>query len=154
LHWSLYYWSTDLCISLFKTVKLITMAASHDKLLSQMHLWMWNERPQTRGMYHANFNNLPLELEHSLPLKVKLRLMSNMKAIGLVKDVLDSEFFWAGRLYMFDAKTEKDKLSVGQKEIIEKLKTQGGNGMEIRSLESFKSEIDCILTNGCLTTEL
>ena len=130
------------------------MAASHEKLQSESHLFLHNEHPELRGLFHANFNGLPLILERVIPLTVKLRIMSILKAVGLVKGVLDYEFYYAGRLYMFDFKVDKDKLSKEQLEVGAALVKQGGAFCEIRSLEQFKEEIDCILTNGCLISEL
>ena len=126
------------------------MAATHDKLLSDMHLWLWNEHPETRYLYHANFNNLQLILEKMLPVQLKIKLMSAMKSIGSVKGVLDAEFYWNGRLYGFDAKVGSDKLKKEQKEYIEALRAQGGDGCEIRSLEEFKGHIESIIANGKL----
>ena len=129
------------------------MASGHDNLLANMHQWMWNEHPETRYMYHANFNNLPLALESMLPVNIKIRLMSVMKAIGAVKGVMDSEFYWQGRLFAFDAKIGNDRLSKEQLAFGAALVAQGGAFCEIRSLEQFKTEIEYILKHGCLTTE-
>ena len=130
------------------------MAAGHDNLLKEMHMWLWNTHPETRYMYHANFNGLPPLLEKLIPYELKMRIMSVLKGVGLVKGVLDAELYWNGRLYMFDAKVGTDKLSKEQKECIAALEANGGAGCEIRSLEQFKSEIDSIINNGCLTSEL
>lgn len=129
------------------------MAANHDNLLASMHEWLWNTHSETRGMYHANFNNLPLVLESMLPLPVKTRLMAVMKHIGAVKGVLDAEFYWAGRLYAFDAKMGVDKFSKDQQEYVKALRAQGGSAIEIRSLEQFRAEIANILEHGCLVEE-
>lgn len=129
------------------------MAASHDNLLADMHTWLWNTHPETRGLYHANFNNLPLALESMLPLPLKMRLMGVMKHIGAVKGVMDAELFWSGRLYFFDAKIGTDKLSKDQLDVGSALFSQGGAFTSIRSLEQFQTEIKNILEHGCLTTE-
>lgn len=82
-----------------------------------------------------------------------MRIIPTLKAVGLVKGVLDYEWFHNGRLYMFDAKVGTDKLSKEQKECIAALEANGGVGCEIRSLEQFKAEVDSIINNGCLTSE-
>ena len=129
------------------------MAAQHDKLQSQSHLFIHNEHPELRGLFHANFNGLPLMLERVIPLNVKVRIMSTLKAVGLVKGVMDYEFYYSGRLYMFDFKVDTDKLSKEQLEVGSALVAQGGAFCEIRSLEQFQREIESILKNGCLTIE-
>jgi len=130
------------------------MAQLHDQLLANMHEWLWNEHPETRYMYHANFNNLPLALESMLPVSVKMRLMSVIKHIGAVNGVMDAEFYWAGRMYAFDAKVGADRLSKEQLAFGAALLAQGGAFCEIRSLEQFKAEVECVLDNGCLINEM
>jgi hypothetical protein len=129
------------------------MANNHERLQSQCHIFLHNEYPELRGLFHANFNGLPLMLERVIPLNVKLRIMSTLKAVGLVKGVLDYELYHSGRLYMFDFKVGSDKLSKDQLEVGAALVKQGGAFCEIRSIEQFKEEIQSILTNGQLTTE-
>lgn len=68
-----------------------------------------------------------------------------MKSLGLVKGVLDFEFYYAGTLYVFDFKVGKDKLSKEQKEYIKAIEKQEGQGFEIRSLEEFKARIMWII---------
>lgn len=129
------------------------MANNHEKLQSQCHIFLHNEHPETRGLAHANFNGLPLVLEGKLPLSLKLKIMSALKAVGLVKGVLDYEFYWSGRLFAFDFKVGTDKLSKEQLEYGAKLVEQGGAFCEIRSLEQFQLEIENILKFGGLCTE-
>jgi len=130
------------------------MASTHEALFSQCHTYLWNEHPQTRLMAHANFNGLPLVLEKMLPLNLKLRIMATLKAVGLVKGVLDYEWYNNGRLFAFDFKVGNDRLSKEQLEYIRVLTLNGGAGTEIRSLEQFKAEVECILENGCLIEEM
>ena len=56
-------------------------------------------------------------------------------------------FYYKGRMYAFDIKVGKDKLSTEQKEFIAAITKHGGYGCEIRSLEEFKEKINMIL-NG------
>ena len=129
------------------------MANQHERLQSQCHIHLHNEHPETRGLGHANFNGLPLALESMLPVNLKVRIMSTLKAVGLVKGVLDYQLYWRGRLFAFDFKVGADKLSKEQLEYGAKLVANGGAFCEIRSLEQFKSEVDSIINNGCLTSE-
>jgi hypothetical protein len=98
----------------------------------------------------SSTNNLSTQLDA----KGSMAKMSQLKALGVVKGVTDLVFFWSGRLFGMDIKIGRDKFSKEQNEFVSKLRENGGNGFEIRSLEQFKEEIDCILTNGCLTSEL
>lgn len=129
------------------------MANLHERLQAQCHQYLWNEYPQTRGLAHANFNGLPLALEGKLPISLKIKIMSTLKAVGLVRGVLYYELYWSGRLFCFDFKVGSDKLSKDQLEYGAKVVENGGSFMEIRSLESFQSEIESILKFGQLTTE-
>jgi hypothetical protein len=122
----------------------------HDKLQSDCFMWCWNEKQDLRYLLFTTRNNLTFQ-EGDLKSKIKMGIM---KAMGSVKGTTDLIFYYSGRLYGFDIKIGKDKLSKEQLEFISALRSQGGGGMEIRSLEQFQLEIDCILTNGCLTTEL
>lgn len=126
------------------------MSAPHNKLQSECFLWAFNERPQTRQLMFSSTNNLSTQLDA----KGSMAKMSQLKALGVVKGVTDLVFFWSGRLFGMDIKIGRDKFSKEQNEFVSKLRENGGNGFEIRSLEQFKEEIDCILTNGCLTSEL
>jgi len=130
------------------------MANLHEKLQSECHIFLHNEYPELRGLSHSNFNGLPLMLERVIPLDVKLRIMATLKAVGLVKGILDYELFFAGRLYMFDFKVGTDRLSKDQLAVGAALVAQGGAFCEIRSLEQFKDEVECILENGCLINEM
>jgi len=122
----------------------------HDKLQSDCFMWIWNEKPELRYLCFTTRNNLTMQ-EGDLQSKIK---MGQMKAMGTVTGSTDLVFFYSGRMYGMDIKIGRDKLSKEQLEFIAALTRQGGGGCEIRSLEAFQSEIDCILTNGCLTSEL
>jgi len=122
----------------------------HNKLQSACFLWIWNEKPELRYLCFSTTNNLTTQLDRD---GARAR-MAQMKSLGVIKGSTDLIFFYAGRMYGLDIKIGKDKLSKEQLEFIAALNRQGGAGCAIRSLESFQSEIDCILTNGCLTSEL
>lgn len=126
------------------------MATLHDKLQSECFMYLWNEKPELRYLCFTTRNNLTSQ-EGDLQSKIK---MGQMKAMGTVKGTTDLVFYFAGRLYGFDMKVGKDKLSKEQLEFISQLKANGGAGGEIRSLEQFKTELNSILSNGCLISEL
>lgn len=121
----------------------------HDRLQSLCFMWIWNEKPDLRYLCFTTRNNLTMQ-EGDLQSKIK---MGQMKAMGMVKGTTDLIFYWAGRMYGFDMKIGRDKLSKEQNDFIAALRLQGGNGMEIRSLEEFQLEIENILKFGELTKE-
>ena len=114
---------------------------NHGQLQSKIFLWMWNEHPELRYLCFSVTNNLTTETEDAR------RKMGQLKSLGVVKGVLDLIFYYKGRMYAFDIKVGKDKLSTEQKEFIASITAQGGYGCEIRSLEEFKEKIGMIL-NG------
>lgn len=121
----------------------------HDKLQSDCFIWAWNEKPELRYLMFTTRNNLTSQ-EGDLQSKIK---MGQMKSMGTVKGTTDLVFYFAGRLYGFDMKIGKDKLSKEQLEFIAQLRRNGGGGCEIRSLDQFQKEIESILKFGQLTTE-
>ena len=114
---------------------------NHGQLQSKIFLWMWNEHPELRYLCFSVTNNLTTETEDAR------RKMGQLKSLGVVKGVLDLIFYYKGRMYAFDIKVGKDKLSTEQKEFIAAITKHGGYGCEIRSLEEFQEKIGMIL-NG------
>ena len=112
------------------------MAGKHEKLQAACFTWLWNEYPDTRYLCHCNINSHPAW---------KAREISQLKPTGLVKGVLDLEFYFKGVLYVFDIKVGNDRLKKEQKEFIAAIEAQGGKGFEIRSLEQFQEIILKIL---------
>ena len=117
---------------------------SHDKLQSACFLWMWNEHPELRYLCFRTMNNLTTQIAD--PAKAKA-VMAVQRSMGMVKGTTDLVFYYAGRLYAFDIKVGKDRLKPEQVEFISAIKSQGGYGCEIRSLEQFKDIIRRIV-NG------
>ena len=103
---------------------------SHDQLQAQCYQWFHNTYPEHRGLLHANNNNSRNAVEGN-----------QKKALGVVKGVLDLEYFAKGKLYFFDIKVGKDTLSPSQKDFITKVEAQGAKCYEIRSLEQFQTII-------------
>lgn len=90
---------------------------------------------------HGNLNNLTTQMKG----QAGARKMAQLKGLGLVKGVLDLEFYYQGVLHVFDVKIGGDRLKKEQKEFIEQIESQGGKGYEIRDLENFKEIIKNIV---------
>ena len=108
------------------------MSSKHDKLQSDCFLWLHNTFPKLRYLCHSNINSHPAW---------KGREITILKGSGLVKGVLDLEFYYDQVLYVFDIKIGADRLKKEQKEFIAAIEAQGGKGYEIRSLEQFQKII-------------
>ena len=113
-------------------------------------MWIWNEKKALRYLCFTTRNNLTTQLSD----KESQIKMSQMKSLGMVRGTTDLVFFYAGRFYGMDMKVGNDRLRKEQIEFGEALVRQGGAYCEIRSLEQFKEEIESILKNGCLCSEL
>lgn len=116
---------------------------SHDALLSEMFKYVFNNYRDTRGLYFHVANECPPYPGESDD-SYKKRL-GHRREIGNVAGVVDHLFYWKGKLYGFDAKTGSGKLEPEQKAFIAGLKEHGGNGWEIRDLETFKKIIATII---------
>ena len=116
----------------------------HAKLQISCFTWIFNNYPKLRYLCFTTTNNLTSQLP---PAQARIR-MAQMKGMGMVKGTTDLVFYYAGRLWGFDMKVGNDKLSKEQKEFISAITAQGGGGMEIRSLEQFKAEVEKIIHNG------
>lgn len=112
------------------------MAKEHEKLQRECFLWFWNKYPEHRYLMHGNINS------HHKWNKIDV---SVLKGIGLVKGVLDLEFYYKGVLYVMDIKVGSDKLKWEQLEYIKQIEAHGGKGFEIRSVEQFKKIIKKII---------
>lgn len=100
---------------------------SHDQLQAQCYQWFHNTYPEQRGLLHANANNSVNKIKGN-----------QQKALGVVKGVLDIEYFRANRLYFFDIKVGKDRFSQAQREFMERVMAEGASCYAIRSLEEFQ----------------
>ena len=112
---------------------------THNKLQADCHLWMWNEFPDLRYLFHANINNLTTQVQDARI------LMAKLKHMGLVTGILDYEFYYRGVLHIFDFKVGADSLSDQQKLHIRQVTKHGGKGYEVRSLEEFQKIIKFIV---------
>jgi hypothetical protein len=97
-------------------------------------MWLWNEYPQTRGMFFLVHNNAPTKVQ-----------ASQLKAMGMVAGVSDTVLLWQGKAYLIEFKVEKGRQSEVQKEWQRKVEGHGFEYRIIRSLEEFKEFINEIL---------
>jgi hypothetical protein len=115
---------------------------SHDRLLSECFMWLWNTHPETRyTAFHVTNELKPQKNEAKKQYVIRL---SQAKAIGVVAGVTDLIWYWGGKLYVFDVKVGGDKLSDAQKTFISAIEAQGGVGYEIRSFEQFKAVVEAV----------
>lgn len=114
---------------------------AHDKLQSDCFMWFWNTYPEHRYLMHSNLGNLTTQISGTAG-AIK---MGQLKSMGIVKGVLDLEFYYRGVLYVFDIKIGPDKLSKEQLSFISKIEEHGGEALEVRSIEQFQNFIKNIL---------
>ena len=110
--------------------KKMQQPLTHNQLQSKCFLWMWNEYPRLRGLLFSVTNNLTTSLKG----RAGAARMAEMKSLGVVKGTTDFIFYFDGKMYAWDIKVGKDKLRPEQVEFISKVKEQGGDGGEIRSI--------------------
>lgn len=109
----------------------------HDQLQAQAYQWAHNTFPQIRGHLFACLNELkPTKGESKQQHMIRI---SQAKAIGLRKGVLDLIVIMPTATYGFDIKIRPDKFSEEQLKFVEILRKCGGDGWEIESMEQFKS---------------
>lgn len=114
-----------------------TEQLAHDQLQAKCFQWAHNTYPSVRGLIWAVMNEQKKaigETKYS-----HMRRIQAAKAIGLRPGVYDLNVYWHGRLYGFDMKVGKDKLSEEQKDWAEKVELHGGKCFEIRGFEQFQT---------------
>lgn len=89
--------------------------------------WLWNEHPETRGLFFAVNNNS----EH-------VARAMNRKAVGMVAGVSDTIFLWRGVAYLIEFKTETGKQSLKQKQWQETVETHDFLYLVVRSEGEFR----------------
>lgn len=109
---------------------------SEAQIQSKCVIRMNNEFPETRGCFFAVTNNS----EHAV------RGLQR-KALGMVAGVADTLFFWKGKLYCFEFKTEIGRQSDAQKKWQNTIENQGAIYYLVRSEDDFFSKIFKILNN-------
>lgn len=107
---------------------------SEAQIQSECVIWMWNEKPETRGLFFAIQNN-----------SENIGRAMQRKALGLIPGVADTCFLWDGIAYFFEFKTEDGRQSAQQKEWERRVKDQNFGYFIVRSTEQFKQLINQIL---------
>lgn len=107
---------------------------SENKIQAECFQWSYNELPQTRGLICYNHNNS----------RNKIDGMQN-KALGLIKGRSDMTFYWKGKAYFLECKTENGFQSTEQKEWQNTVERNGFEYFIFRSLDEFKEIINEIL---------
>lgn len=129
---------------------------THDQLQSSAHLWLWNEHPELRQLFHSNFSDIKI-IESVLRSTTGQSIgnsrgiiISKMKSIGLVKGTFDQELLYHGKMYFFDAKIPPDHLSPEQLTFKEVNERHGAKCYTYTTLEEFKNMFYNILSE-CTT---
>lgn len=108
-----------------------------------MHLW--NTYPESRyTCWHTKNEDIPHRGETKKEYVIR---RSQDKALGLLPGVWDLVMYRTGKLYIFDVKVGKDKLSDSQIRFRDMIIQNGGEAYEINDLESF-IEITKNIFNG------
>lgn len=125
---------------------------THDKLQAACLEWLWNYCPQTRYTATAICNEPPYPMgtgaTHEFLQKVMRAIRIAMSNLMVLPGVLDFQWYWAGKLYIFDVKLGSDTLKKGQHAYIKAIEAQGGQHFIITSLEQFQHIAIQIITYG------
>lgn len=124
---------------------------THDQLHSACHVWLWNEHPELRGLFHTNFSDIKI-VEDMVRTLTGLQIgskrsiiLARLKSIGLVKGTYDHEFLYHGTIHFFDAKVGGDRLSPEQIHFKAINTEHGAKCYEYSTVEEFKKLITEIL---------
>ena len=117
-------------------------ALNHNQLQAKCFTWMWNTYPELRGLLFSVNNNLTTQMDGNAG---AIR-MAKLKSLGVIKGTTDFIFYFKGKMYAWDIKVGRDKLRPEQVEFIAKVKLNGGDGGEIRSLEEFQEKVKEIIS--------
>lgn len=103
------------------------MTDSEAQIQAQIVRFMWNEHPETRGLFYHNYNN-PKNAAHG----------ATLKTLGLLPGVADLTLLWRGKAYFFELKDIKGRQSIAQQKWQWVVEEHNFNYHIIRSLEEFK----------------
>jgi len=104
------------------------------KLQSKCVIWLWNEHPETRKHFILVDNNSDNTVQ-----------ALQKRAMGQVKGVADTFFFWKKNLWFIEFKTPTGKQSDSQI-LFESIANEHSNGyLIIRTFEQFKEFINKVL---------
>lgn len=122
---------------------------THDRTQAACLEWLWNYLPFTRYTATAICNEPPYPMGTGLPEKVLQKVMKMIRIamfnLGILPGALDFQWYWRGRLYIFDVKIGRDVLSDKQKLYIAAIEAQGGKYYEIETLAQFQQIVNYII---------
>lgn len=125
---------------------------SHDKLQSRCFLWLWNNHPELRYLFHSNFNDIKITEQvlravsgKSIGTDARRIILSQLKSIGLVPGTWDFEMFYRGQLNFIEIKVGSDRLSPEQIAFRNRNAEHGARFFECRTEQEFINAINQIL---------
>lgn len=125
---------------------------THDQLQSAAHIWLWNNFPELRQLFHSNFSDIKI-IESVLRAttgqsigSARGIIISKLKAVGLVKGTFDQEFLYKGKIYFLDTKIPPDTLSPEQLTFKEINERHGAKCFTYTTLEEFIKIIENIVS--------
>jgi ATP-dependent exoDNAse (exonuclease V) beta subunit len=110
---------------------------SEAQIQSECFRWLWNEHPETRGLFFTINNNS----EHVVRAMIR-------KSLGIVPGVADTVFLWKGNAYFIEFKTNEGVLSKAQIEWHRKIINEMFLYFVVRSVDEFKTVIKYIMGYG------
>lgn len=110
------------------------MEKSEDRIQEDLVQYLWNNYPETRGLFCYNLNNS----------KNKIDGYRN-KLKGLIDGRSDMVLYWKSKAYFFELKTKIGRQSEAQKNWQKIVESHGFEYYIIRSLDEFKMIIERIL---------
>lgn len=112
------------------------MNKKESQIQSECVIWLWNNIPETRGLFFSVTNNS----EHVV------RALQR-RGLGLVSGVSDCLFMWKGETYCFEFKTPNGKQSDKQKWWESRVTEHGFIYFIVRSFDEFRDIILGIIRN-------
>ena len=107
-----------------------TASNSEERIQANCVKWLWNNYPETRGLFILNSNN-PLNAIDGM----------RRKAMGAIPGVADTMFLHNGKVYFLEFKTPKGRQSKVQIEWESLVSQHGFIYVVIRSEEQFRDLI-------------
>lgn len=110
------------------------MEKSEDRLQEDIVQYMWNNYPETRGLFCYNQNNSKNRIDGY---RNKLK--------GIIQGRSDLVLYYSGRAYFFELKTTTGRQSAEQKDWETLVTSHGFMYYIVRSLDEFKMIIERVL---------
>jgi len=110
--------------------------ADEFRIQSECVKWLWNEKPETRRHFILIDNNSDSAVQ-----------ALQKRAMGQIKGVADTLFFWKKKLYFIEFKTELGKQSQDQIAFEIEAYNHCDGYIIIRSIEQFKTFINSVLSS-------